>query len=256
LAPAERLVALVVGDPIFARKPIQRTAARTRDLVVRGERTIFSLNGSAPARLPGTRSEAAVIAHLYGSEPLTGESATEAALRQRIGEADVIHLATHGYLLPLRPMSSGVLLTVPRKEPAIGNTENDGVLQAWEIRSELKLRAEVVVLSACETGLGENVAAEGIVGMTRALQYAGARSIVASQWKVPDESTRMLMMAFHRKLREGMAKDEALRQAMVAVRSKAGMGHPYYWAAFCLSGDPDNPNLGTVHSAGKRTGRR
>jgi CHAT domain-containing protein len=108
----------------------------------------------------------------------------------------------------------------------------------------LKLKAELVVLSACETGRGQNVPGEGIVGMTRALQYAGARSIVASQWKVADASTAALMVTFHRKLREGLPKDEALRQAVTAVLRNPKTAHPYYWAAFFLTGDPENGGLG------------
>src|SRR5205085_1359391 len=82
-----------------------------------GERRGLFLDRAPPARLPETRREAAEIAHLYGGEPLLGEQATEAALRQRIEKADVIHLATHGFLNPVRAMSSGVLLTVPEQEP-------------------------------------------------------------------------------------------------------------------------------------------
>src|SRR5262249_57005055 len=129
-----------------------------------------------------------------------------------------------------------------------GETGRDGVLQAWEIYSQMKLRAELVVLSACEMAKGEEVRAEGLVGMVRSLQYAGARSVVASQWKVADESTSALMVAFHRYLRQGLAKDEALRRAMAQVRRS--QPHPYYWAAFFLMGDPDNPNLG-VHGRPK-----
>jgi CHAT domain-containing protein len=143
------------------------------------------------------------------------ERATEVALRLRIPQADVIHLATHGYFNPTRPMSSGVLLTPPptgsgveRLPPQLAKktpphprsddvpsegsqleSNDDGALQAWEIYTQLKLKAELVVLSACETGRGQTVRGEGIIGLTRALQYAGARSIVASQWKVADDST-------------------------------------------------------------------
>jgi CHAT domain-containing protein len=166
------------------------------------------------------------------------------AVRQRIRQADVIHLATHGYLHPQRAMSSGVLLTVPDLEAQESEHRSDGFLQAWEIYSELKLRAELVVLSACETGSGLNVRGEGIVGLTRALQYAGARSIVASQWPVADNSTSTLMVAFNQKLREGLAKDEALRQAMALVRNNPRAAHPFYWAPFFLIGDPDNLSLG------------
>jgi CHAT domain-containing protein len=144
-------------------------------------------------------------------------------------------------------MSSGLLLTVPEQEPPIGETANDGVLEAWEIDSQLKLKAELVVLSACDTGQGENVHGEGIVGLTQALQHAGARSIVASQWAVSDESTARLMVAFHRGLRRGLPKDEALRQAMALVRRNPQTADPYYWAPFFLTGDPDNPTLGAGH---------
>jgi len=96
------------------------------------------------------------------------------------------------------------------------------------------LKAQLVVLSACETGRGQNVRGEGIVGLTRALQYAGARSIVASQWAVADESTARLMVAFHQRLRRGLAKDEALRQAMAVVRRNPETARPYYWAPFFL----------------------
>jgi CHAT domain-containing protein len=183
---------------------------------------------------------------LYGSKPLLREEATEAALRQQIETANVIHLATHGYLHPVRAMSSGVLLTPPEKEPESGETDNDGALQAWEIYSQLKLKAELVVLSACESGRGQEVKGEGLIGLTRALQYAGARSIVASQWKVADQSTATLMAAFHRSLRQGLSKDEALRQAMAQVRQNPATSHPYYWAPFILVGDSDNLALASV----------
>jgi CHAT domain-containing protein len=218
-----------------------------------GEWRLLWARDRPPERLPATRAEAAAIARLYGATPLLAEKATEAAVRQRIGQADMIHLATHGYLHPQRAMSSGVLLAAPEQEPKEGEHRSDGFLQAWEIYSELKLKAELVVLSACETGSGQNVQGEGIIGLTRALQYAGARSIVASQWPVADRSTFTLMVAFHRKLREGMAKDEALQQAMAAVQKDPRTAHPFYWAPFFLIGDPDRYNLGPATARFART---
>lgn len=197
----------------------------------------------APGALPYSRQEAIEVAKLYRTDLLMDRAATEEAVRRQIETADVIHFAAHSLSLPLA-MSSGILLAPPEQMPADGETNNDGVLQAWEIQSQLKLRAELVVLSSCESGRGEVVPQEGLVGLTRALQYAGARSIVASQWKVNDRSTSKLMVAFHRYLRQGLAKDEALRQAMANVRRHPGTARPYYWAAFFLLGDPDNPNLG------------
>src|SRR5207249_2398501 len=136
-----------------------------------------------------------------------------------------------------RAMNSGVLLAVPEKDT--GNTDDDGALEAWEI-VQLRLKADLVVLSACETGRGTAVRGEGLVGLARALQVAGARSIVASQWKVADASTATLMVEFHRQLRAGVAKDEALRRAMVTVATNERTAAPYYWAPFLLVGDPEN----------------
>jgi CHAT domain-containing protein len=98
-----------------------------------------------------------------------------------------------------------------------------------------------VVLSACETGRGAKVKGEGLVGLTRALQGAGARSVVATLWKIPDNSTAWLTLAFHRELAKGVAKDEALRRAMAITAGRAATGAPYFWASCVLTGDPDRP---------------
>ncbi|HTD23884.1 MAG TPA: CHAT domain-containing protein [Terriglobales bacterium] len=99
-------------------------------------------------------------------------------------------------------------------------------MQAWEIYSQFKLRAELVVLSACDTGRGQAIAGEDLIGLTRAPQYAGARSIIASPWTADDQSTLTLMVAFHRNLRRGLVKDEALRQATASVRNDQRSAHP------------------------------
>jgi CHAT domain-containing protein/tetratricopeptide (TPR) repeat protein len=258
LVRREKLRVLVVGDPVFDRRPRRLASGLPSPVLTRGERGFLFRDGSPPARLPATRVEALRIAHLYDGEPLLGERATEAAVRPRLGKADVIHVATHGLLHPVHAMSSGLLLAAPEKTPPVGKTDNDGILQAWEVYSQLKLRAELVVLSACETGRGESVRGEGIVGLTRALQSAGARAIVASQWAVADQSTAALMVAFHRKLRMGLARDEALRQAMAVVRADPRTSHPYYWAPFFLTGDPGDPSPSAVprRRAGERNRRR
>lgn len=251
LTRGQKPVALVLGDPLFTH-PAQVIVASNAPAVSRptdptralhGERGYLWDKSAPPQRLEKTKEEALAIAKLYNTTPLLGEQATEAELRKHIEQADILHLATHGYFHPKIAMASGLLLTPPAIEPPIGETDNDGALQAWEIFSQLHLRAELAVLSACETGLGRNVTGEGVIGLTRALQYAGCRSIVASQWQVNDASTATLMTALHRNLRAGLAKDEALRQAMAAVRGSAKTSHPYYWAAFFLMGDPDNANL-------------
>src|SRR5439155_15494105 len=133
------------------------------------------------------------------------------------------------------PQSSGVLLAVPEKTPPDGQYDNDGALQAWEIWT-MKLKADLVVLSACETGRGVKQTGEGLIGLTRSLQYAGAKTIVASQWKVSDESTAALMTAFHKKLLAGAERDEALQLAMVETAKNPRWRSPYHWAAFLMVG--------------------
>jgi CHAT domain-containing protein len=251
-AGAGKPTALVVGDPLFEGRPPAAAVGSNplKRSTSAGERSFLFPDGQPPLPLPWTRKEASALSALYGSRPLLGAAATEAAVRQQMGPVDVVHLATHGFLHPYRGMSSGVLLAAPQSPSGPSESTRDGALLAWEIRDQLRLKAELVVLSACETGRGETVHGEGIIGLTRAVQLAGARSIVASHWKVRDTSTATLMVAFHRRLRAGLAKDEALRQAMRVLRANPESSHPYYWASFFLTGDPDNPNLG-VRSARK-----
>jgi len=207
---------------------------------LKGERGL--LTRDVPQPLPNAEAEARTIARMYGVHAAVGVLPTEKWFRQNAGKARLIHLATHGYFDSRLPMSSGVLLAVPEKFSA-ENTDDDGVLQAWEL-FQLQLHAELVVLSACESGLGAEVEGEGLVGLTRAFQFAGAKSVVATQWNVADSSTRTLMTRFHGALRRGTAKDEALRQAMAALYSDPSTAHPYYWASFFLTGSPLNNGLG------------
>ena len=102
-----------------------------------------------------------------------------------------------------------------------------------------ELRSDLVVLSACETGLGKNVNGEGVIGLTRAFLYAGTPSVAVSLWKVADASTAELMARFHEHLKAGaLSKAEALRQARLEVIRETAFSHPYYWAPFVLAGRP------------------
>ena len=109
------------------------------------------------------------------------------------------------------------------------------LLQVYEIFN-LKLTADVVVLSACETGLGREVRGEGMVGLTRAFLYAGAQAVVVSLWKVADPATAELMMRFYRQMKAGVGKAEALRRARLELFREGRYVHPYYWAPFVLVG--------------------
>jgi CHAT domain-containing protein/Tfp pilus assembly protein PilF len=206
-------------------------------------------------RLPHSRREVQQIARLYPAADVVlrvGQEAREE--RVKSGEAErarYVHFAAHGVLNENKPEYSGIVLTLgapsalatragetaQRAEPErAGQREEsaeDGLLQVYEVFN-LRLNAEVAVLSACETGLGKEVRGEGMVGLTRAFLYAGAEAVVVSLWKVMDPATAELMVRFYRHLRAGMKKAEALRQARLEMLDQ--YAHPYYWAAFVLVG--------------------
>jgi CHAT domain-containing protein len=210
-----------------------------------GELGMMTSDGTAPQQLPYAEQEAKQVAALYPHAVAhTGVEPTEAWFRQNAPKAKIIHLATHGFLNAYSAQSSGVLLAVPEKTPPPGQYDNDGALQAWEVWS-MKLRADLVVLSACETGRGAKVPGEGLIGLTRAFQYAGAKTIVSSQWKVNDQSTAALMTSFHKHLLAGAERDEALRLAMCDVASgkTPGWSAPYHWAAFVMVGETGKMRL-------------
>ncbi|MBF2034988.1 MAG: CHAT domain-containing protein [Leptolyngbyaceae cyanobacterium T60_A2020_046] len=183
------------------------------------------------APLPGAEEEAAVIAAIFHTEPILGAAATESALVPQMTSAQIIHLATHG--LP-DYVDSRDRLPTPGAIALAPDDHADGLLTAREI-AQLNLRAALVVLSACDTGLGE-VTGDGVVGLSRSLIAAGAQSTVVSLWAVPDAPTAELMVAFYENLVQGQDKAQALRQAMLATM--ATYPSPLAWAAFVLVGDP------------------
>jgi CHAT domain-containing protein len=112
------------------------------------------------------------------------------------------------------------------------------LMQAWEGFQEVRLECDLVVLSGCETGLGRLYGGEGLLGLTRAFFFAGARSLLVSLWPIDDRSASELMEAFYAGLLEGLPKDEALRRAQARLIESARCAHPYFWAVFQLQGDP------------------
>ena len=207
--------------------------------------------------LPATRREVETLAGLYAgrAQVFLGEAATETALKRVAPGVDLVHIAAHGYFDEDHPLDSGLVLSMP-VQAATG--EDNGILQAWEILENVRLNADLVVLSACGTALGKEARGEGLIGLTRAFEFAGARSVVASLWNVSDASTATLMQNFYAELATGRDKDDALRaaqQAMAGVAARTSSGaqrginlvdldstpalqsHPYYWAGFQLYGD-------------------
>lgn len=169
--------------------------------------------------------EAAAIADMVpDSHLLLRKQATETNFKKASDLFWRIHLATHGNFDADKPLDSGLYLTK--------DATNDGVLTVGELYS-MKLNADLVTLSACETGLGKVANGDDVVGLTRGFLYAGARSIVASLWSVDDKATSELMESFYSNL-NNMDKEDALRKAQFRVRND--FPHPYYWAAFQLTG--------------------
>jgi CHAT domain-containing protein len=188
------------------------------------------------APLPASRIEVETIAALYGdrASKYLGVEATEERAKTIGMHARYLHFATHGLVDERFPLNSALALTIP-EQPAAG--QDNGLLQSWEIFEHLRIDADLVTLSACETALGKEMGGEGLIGLTRAFQYAGARSVLASLWSVADESTADLMTRFYRYLKAGQSKDAALRRAQLDLLRRTDVSHPFHWAAFTLSGD-------------------
>jgi len=169
--------------------------------------------------------EAKLVASLYPtSRVLLRKDASESNFKKAGSVFSRIHFASHGKFQADAPLKSGLYLAK--------DADNDGILTVGELYS-MNLEADLVILSACETGLGKIASGDDVVGLTRGFLYAGSRSIVASLWSVDDKATATLMEAFHGNL-ASMNKREALREAQLKARE--AFPHPFFWAAFQLTG--------------------
>ncbi len=237
---------LIVADPVFdaadprAKNPAAGGAQDTSiaSAVADVSGTPVEASKFRLARLTGTRAEAQQIAQLARTAGLAPDvwldlDANEANVKTRdIGSYRVLHIATHGLLNTERPQFTGVVLSL------VGNREGDGFLRTDEIFN-LKLGAPLVMLSACETGLGKEKRGEGVIGLTRAFMYAGAPAVGVSLWSVSDRSTADLMTDFYRRYlgKQPLTSAAALRaaqQQMIAGKRNAA---PFFWAPFVLVGD-------------------
>ncbi|WP_414587761.1 CHAT domain-containing tetratricopeptide repeat protein [Scytonema sp. PCC 10023] len=203
--------ALVVGNPIMPK---------------------ISLKIGQPPQslrpLPGAEREAKAIAPLLNTQPIIGEDATKVAVLHKMLKAQIIHLATHGLLDDFHEIGTpGAIALSP-------SGEDDGLLTAGEIL-KLQLNAELVVLSACDTGRGR-LTGDGVIGLSRSLILAGVPSMIVSLWAVPDAPTAELMTEFYQNLERGFDKASALRQAMLTTM-KQHPNNPKNWAAFSLIGE-------------------
>jgi CHAT domain-containing protein len=165
------------------------------------------------------------VAERFGTRPLLGAAATKYAVLTRLTEVTLIHLATHAFFDANNPLESGIVLT-------------DGVLTAREVLQH-RLQADLLVLSACESGRLGSLGGEELAGLSQAFIQAGVRSMLVSLWRVNDPATAALMQAFYTARQAGADKALALRQAMTQIQQHPRWTHPYYWGAFVLVGDWD-----------------
>ena len=243
------------GDPVYPGPKVETPepasagdeASHAMPPTVRSavERGIF--DGLKP--LPYTLHELTEIRRLFPEDAVRihlGDAAREERAKAEAGKARILHFATHGLADPEAPLDSFLALTIP---PLGDDAPDNGILQAWEILQR-PIEADLVVLSACETAIGERRGGEGLASLSQYFQSAGARTVAASLWSVNDASTSELMIRFYRHLRDGKHKNEALQAAQLElirgpIKTFDEDGKPvtrdftapYHWAAFQVIGD-------------------
>lgn len=238
----------VFADPVFeADDPRIASSARPRATSIKAQvpetdvgRAVRDVSLSAAGvqipRLQASRDEANAIMSVApwrsGFEAIGFAASRETAMKSDIGQYRIVHFATHGLLNDKHPELSGIVLSLFDEK----GQPKDGFLRLHDIYN-LKLPVDLVVLSACNTGLGTDVKGEGLIGLTRGFMYAGASSVVASLWKVDDEATAELMRLFYGyMLRDGLSPAAALRKAQVTMSQQKRWQSPYYWAGFVIQG--------------------
>ncbi len=271
--PSHTVLSATVYAQLTRARPDRTLPGRTRDAVAPGASLLVAFgdpdypdSGDDPgagglellravaagrdfAPLPASRLEvAAVASHFAGDRRIyLGREATEERAKQIGPEPRFVHFASHAFVDQRRPLDSGLVLSLP--ETPAGDRDN-GILQAWEILQSVRLDADLVVLSGCDTGGGREIAGEGLIGLSRAFQHAGARAVVASLWQVADLSAVAFMDRFYRHLKQGRGRAEALRAAQLELlaapvelprgdgrRLPFDASHPRHWAGFQLIGD-------------------
>ena len=256
---APRTVA-VLADPVFMKddervkrakgKEIRKETSRVdnqtprvveskaqRQLVKATADAGIASEGFYVPRLPGTRREAELIVAMVPTPErrlaLDFAASRDTATSAELSQYRYVHFSTHGLLNSVHPELSGVVFSLVNER----GEAQDGFLRAHEIYN-LKFGAELVVLSACQTGVGKEARGEGLVSLTRGFMYAGAPRVLVSLWDISDSGTAELMVRFyHGMLKEGMRPAAALRTAQVSLMNDKRWASPYYWAPFTLQGE-------------------
>jgi CHAT domain-containing protein len=249
--------------PVFDNNGTAGTNAVTRELLSEIKRNNFNCSdqtrsflrdGTYISPLPGSLDEVNEILQLYDQKGkkakiYTHKKADESILKtNELRNYRILHFATHGFVNTDKPELSGILtaqdtsMTINDYEDIYGYIaqQNDGIWYQSEIYNT-KLNADLLVLSACETGLGKIASGEGVIGLTRALLYAGTKNIIVSLWQVSDESTKELMVGFYKNLLNQKSKRKAgysdhLQKAKLKLIKEGTYAHPFFWSPFILIG--------------------
>jgi CHAT domain-containing protein/tetratricopeptide (TPR) repeat protein len=238
--PAPKAIA-IFADPVFTsddprlklpQQQLDKRNVNDLDLSRAAKRTGIKFD-----RLPFTRNEADRISALFPDglrkKVFDFDASRAIATSPELSQYRIVHFATHGILNSTQPELSGIVLSLFDNK---GMPQN-GFLRLHDIFN-LNLPAELIVLSACETGLGKEIKGEGLVGLTRGFMYAGSPRIVVSLWSVDDEATAELMTKFYQKMLQDKLKPAAaLRSAQIEMLKNENFAAPYYWAAFTLQGE-------------------
>jgi CHAT domain-containing protein len=247
-----RTAPLIVADPAFDAAGEVAASERAPSALTLRERS-RDFAGVKFDPLPGTAAEAQLLKQIIpDARALTGQQATETALKQVKGPR-ILHIATHGFFLKDLD-ADATEAGATRRRPQLGENpmlrsglafaganvlrsgDDDGVLTAFEAAALDLNGTKLVILSACETGVGEVKNGEGVFGLRRAFAVAGAETVVMSLWPVADQATKDLMTSYHQRLVKGEGRAEALRQAQLELQRDPKRGHPFYWASFISSG--------------------
>ncbi|MEG4167321.1 MULTISPECIES: tetratricopeptide repeat protein [unclassified Microcoleus] len=240
--PPNRSLA-ILADPVFSANDerVKNSSSATTQQAVESANPGLSRsrgdNNGQFKRLNFSRQESHIIRALFPAnsrtESLDFAASRATATSPNLSQYKIIHFATHGFANSAHPELSGIVMSLVDEK---GNPLN-GFLRLTDIFN-LKLAADLVVLSACQTGMGQNIQGEGLVGLTRGFMYAGAQRVVVSLWTVDDEATATLMSSFYQgMLKKGLTPAAALRAAQLEMLKQEKWKFPYYWAAFNLQGE-------------------
>jgi len=258
---ADKIVAVLV-DPVFSNSDgrVQNgtsssivTSAASEEEVGPALRGPDGFLHGGPARLLHASEEAdAIVATMpRGTVKVAKafDASRETAMSSLVSEYQIVHFATHGFFNSDHPELSGIVLSMVKPD----GSKTDGFMPLQDI-CRLNLSAQLVVLSACETGLGKDIKGEGLMSLTRGFMYAGSQTVVTSLWKVDDRATAELMKEFYQSmLQDGLTPAAALRLAKQRIRQQKAWSAPYFWAGFVLQGEY-KATIVVDRGAGLRTG--